>query len=42
MILKHKKVFFSRLMQVCVGLKEPKCEIFNLFDFYDFYVIKSL
>jgi hypothetical protein len=24
------------------NLKVPKCEIFNLFDFNDFYVIKSL
>jgi hypothetical protein len=23
-------------------LKVPKCEIFDLFDFNDFYVIKSL
>jgi hypothetical protein len=23
-------------------LKVPKCEIFHLFDFYDFYGIKSL
>ncbi len=25
-----------------VPLKVPKCEIFDLFDFNDFYVIKSL
>jgi hypothetical protein len=25
-----------------LDLKVPKCEIFDLFNFYDFYVIKSL
>jgi hypothetical protein len=25
-----------------LGLKVPKCEIFDFFDFNDFYVIKSL
>ncbi len=28
--------------QSCVPLKVPKCEIFVLFNFNDFYVIKSL
>jgi len=27
---------------VLYSLKVPKCEIFDLFDFNDFYVIKSL
>ncbi len=26
----------------CVGPKVPKCDIFHLFDFNDFYGIKSL
>jgi hypothetical protein len=28
-------------MFLCKALKVPKCEIFHLFDFNDFYGIKS-
>ncbi len=35
-----KQYFFVIVTLPC--LKVPKCEIFGLFDFNDFYVIKSL
>ncbi len=34
--VKIRKSYFDTLIKV------PKCEIFDLFDFNDFYVIKSL
>ncbi len=40
-----KQAFFFLLIETAVGwfiLKVPKCEIFHLFDFNDFYGIKSL
>ncbi len=37
------KVLQTHKKQLCsAGLKVPKCEIFDLFDFNDFYVKKSL
>jgi hypothetical protein len=35
----HRNLY---LPECPVGLKVPKCEIFDLFDFNDFYVMKSL
>jgi hypothetical protein len=40
--LKYKYKVFFILPEIRLVLKVPKCEIFDLFDFNDFYVIKSL
>jgi hypothetical protein len=37
----HGRRCKSKLVKISL-LKVPKCEIFHLFDFNDFYVIKSL
>ncbi len=36
------KSFFLSLLQNSMCLKVPKCEIFDLFDFDDIYVMKCL
>jgi hypothetical protein len=39
---KDENVYIDFQSSAVITLKVPKCEIFDLFDFNDIYVIKSL